>query len=536
MASDLLQIALEHHRAGRFRQAHELYVRLLRTNPDHPEATLWSGVLAVQAGRADAAIPILEKATRLTPDDPAAWHNLGQAALAAGRTTEAIAALERAVKLAPDRAETLIAWGIAHLSAPAVDGTGRAAHAQAAVFAFRQALAAGQDSAEVHHHLGVALLAAGDAGAAIGALVASLERKANDAGTFYHLAMAHRARDDSANVRKALLKAVEVDPEFARGWHALGTLDYQAGNLEIAASLFRRAIGADPSWPAPHRDLGRVLDELRRPTEARLAYGQAVQAARGQTRERPATPTLDQALDAAERRYTDPKTMELHHALSAHLDVLAPAKVPDQLLTNLYDKYAANFDEHLRNKLGYAVPELIAEAVAATRPGRLLDTLDLGCGTGLCGALLRPMAATLAGVDLSPAMIEKARERGVYDVLETGDLVAMMRAAPREAFDLLTAADVLIYTGDLSPVFDAAAGALRPGGMFAFTVEADQTGVAGDRYHLQRKTLRYTHAETYVRRLAQIHGFSIETFETIVSRTENEKPVESYLVLLRKAE
>ncbi|HYE18328.1 MAG TPA: tetratricopeptide repeat protein, partial [Tepidisphaeraceae bacterium] len=183
MASDLLQIALEHHRAGRFRQAHELYSRLLRDNPDHPEATLWSGVLAVQAGRPDAAIPILEKATRLTPDDPAAWHNLGQAALAAGRPADAIAALERAVKLAPDRAETLMAWGIAHLSAPPADGTGRGAHAQAAMFAFRQAIAAGLDSAEVHHHLGVALLATGDAGAAIEALVASLERRADDAGT-----------------------------------------------------------------------------------------------------------------------------------------------------------------------------------------------------------------------------------------------------------------------------------------------------------------------------------------------------------------
>src|SRR5205085_2422275 len=118
-------------------------------------------------------------------------------------------------------------------------------------------------------------------------------------------------------------------------------------------------------------------------------------------------------------------------------------------------------------------------------------------------------AATLAGVDLSPAMIEQARARGVYDILRTGDLVALLRAAGPESFDLLTAADVLIYTGDLSPVFEAAARALRPAGLFAFTVEADTTGLAAGRYHLQRATLRYTHAEPYLHHLAAIHGFTV---------------------------
>jgi len=503
---------------------------VLAQSPEHAEATLWLGVLMVQSGRADLAMPVLRRATELAPNDAAAWHNLGQAALAANQHAEALTAFERAVNLAPGRAETLVAWGVAHLSMPGGDAARKKANAEAAVFAFRQAQLAGLETAELLHHLGVAQYAAGDLRGAAESLRSSLERKPDDAGALFHLAMAQGAMDDLAGARKALLKCVEIDPTLARGWHALAMLDYQAGNLEIAASLFRRAIKADPISAASHRALGRVLEELKRPTEAMLAFGQAVQATRGQLRARPATPTLDQALDAAEKKLTDPRTLELHHALSGTADVFAPARVPEHLVTNLFDKYAPTFDHQLRGNLAYRIPELVVEAVAATRPQGLLDVLDLGCGTGLCGPLLRPMAATLAGVDLSAGMIEKARERGVYDILETGELVAMLRQTPPESFDLLTAADVLIYIGDLSPAMEAAYRALRPGGMLVFSVEAGEA----ERFHLQRKTLRYTHSAAYLRHVATIHGFAVESLEKVVARMENAQGVESYLVVLRK--
>jgi predicted TPR repeat methyltransferase len=176
------------------------------------------------------------------------------------------------------------------------------------------------------------------------------------------------------------------------------------------------------------------------------------------------------------------------------------------------------------------VPELIASAVAAARPTAPLDVLDLGCGTGLCGPVLRPMARTLAGVDLSAAMVEKARARGVYDRLDVGDLVAFMRASGR-CYDLLVAADVFIYLGDLSPAFEAAAGCLRPGGggMLAFSAEAG----TGERYAMGPKTRRFTHAEPYLRRLAAMYGFEEQSFEPITVRIEAGRPVAGYLVVLR---
>ena len=212
------------------------------------------------------------------------------------------------------------------------------------------------------------------------------------------------------------------------------------------------------------------------------------------------------------------------------MNLPAPAQVPSQSVADLFDRYAGTFDEHLRGKLGYRAPELIAAAVEANRTsGAGMDVLDLGCGTGLCGPLLRPMAKTLVGVDLSPGMIDKARERGVYDRLEVGDLIETLRRSPR-AYDLLVAADVFVYLGDLAPTFEAAAAALRPGGLLVFTVEA---ATKGDRYQLQQASRRYAHSQGYLRRLAGMYGFETCSLTGIEARVDAGRPVSGYLAVLR---
>ncbi|MFX8227089.1 methyltransferase domain-containing protein, partial [Acinetobacter baumannii] len=88
-------------------------------------------------------------------------------------------------------------------------------------------------------------------------------------------------------------------------------------------------------------------------------------------------------------------------------------------------------------------PDLLRAAVDRVMPGATgLRILDLGCGTGLAGVTFMALAAHLAGVDLSPRMVEKARQRGLYDELGVGDVVEAMRRTPG-GWDLLVAADVL---------------------------------------------------------------------------------------------
>ena len=134
----------------------------------------------------------------------------------------------------------------------------------------------------------------------------------------------------------------------------------------------------------------------------------------------------------------------------------------------------------------------------------------------------------VTGVDLSPAMVEKARERGAYDRLEAKDILDALRGSPQR-WDLLVAADVLMYLGDLAPVFEAAVAALRPGGRFAFTVEAGE----GDRYQLGKQTHRFAHSKPYVDHLSRIFGFETETLEEITVRKEAGQPVRGLLAMLR---
>jgi len=191
----------------------------------------------------------------------------------------------------------------------------------------------------------------------------------------------------------------------------------------------------------------------------------------------------------------------------------------------LFDQYADRFDTALREKLAYRGPELLLEAVRAAcatqgRDVRFVAALDLGCGTGLAGVLFAPLVERLDGVDLSPAMLEKARALGLYAALEAGEMGAALGAMPAGGLDLVLAADALCYVGDLAPIFRAARAALAPGGLFAFTLETHE----GESVML-RETLRYAHGEDYVRTLAAEAGLTVVLLERASTRSEKGVPV-----------
>lgn len=496
---------------------------MLVLDPDNADALHWLGVLTFQAHRADQAIPLLEKAAGLRPGDASFMHNVAQAYMACGRINDAVDAFERAIELDTCRGEAHFGLGLALLARKA-DGD-----AAEAVAALRRAHEAGLDSAELHYHFGQALLAIGQPEEAVPAFRAALKKNPADPAGYYQLAMAFRLLKEPREVRKCLLRATEIEPFFAPAWYALGMLDLESGRASIAKGLFRRAIQANPDYAPAYRGLGRALQLTGNQQDAMAAFAKALRL----SQRRPAPPeppaSLADSLDELEQRMTDPRMTELQYALATQYGIAAPAYIPPNIVANLFNRYAEVFDRHLQGKLQYHLPEVIAERIAAQKLDRPLDILDMGCGTGLCGPLLRPIAATLTGIDLSPAMIDKARERGVYDRLEVMDLVQAMRNHP-DSYDLLVAADVLIYIGDLAPAFEAAAHAVRPGGLFIFSSEA---GPVGTRYELAPATRRFTHSREYLHHLARIHGFVEMSFEDIIPRIEHEQPVAGYLVVLR---
>jgi predicted TPR repeat methyltransferase len=182
-----------------------------------------------------------------------------------------------------------------------------------------------------------------------------------------------------------------------------------------------------------------------------------------------------------------------------------------EYVVEYFDAFAEGFDAQLVEALGYDIPEKLCAAVRdLTTTGKLYETLDAGCGTGLCGPLLRPLSNKLTGVDLSPKMLELARRRAVYDAVACEDLTAFLARSAGQ-FDLIVAADVLIYFGDLAPIFSGAAVALKPGGIFAFSTESG----SGAGYRLQPSG-RFVHPVDYVRARAAENFEELAFIETTI--------------------
>jgi predicted TPR repeat methyltransferase len=194
----------------------------------------------------------------------------------------------------------------------------------------------------------------------------------------------------------------------------------------------------------------------------------------------------------------------------------------------VFDSFASSFDAKLA-KLGYRAPELVVGALGAMVGGneRWGTVADLGCGTGLVGALVRQRADRLVGVDLSRAMLEQARRRDVYDELAHSDLVSFLRGHGG-SFDVVIAADVLCYFGVLDEVIAATREALRPGGVIVFTVESMPVG--SDDWCLAM-TGRYAHSPGYLARA--LTRFDEVTIDPCEVRLEAGLPVAGLLVSAR---
>ena len=286
----------------------------------------------------------------------------------------------------------------------------------------------------------------------------------------YHLARACAADGDFVAAADLFAQALELAPGFSSAWFALGEAREALGDRDGARAAFARAQAADP-------------DDR---------HGAALHLAR---------------LGGA-----DPATAALHG-----------------YVRTLFDQYAPRFDRALAD-LSYSAPTVLRDAVMA-RGKRFGTMLDLGCGTGLAGAAFRPHVDWLAGVDLSPRMVDEARKKGLYDRLGVGDIAQHLaeQRVQGAAFHLVIAADVFAYMADLAEICRAVADVLAPDGLFGFTVETHD----GDGTVVGSK-MRYAHSADFVRAAVANAGLTLLELKAASSRTENRLPVPGLLVLARR--
>jgi predicted TPR repeat methyltransferase len=300
-----------------------------------------------------------------------------------------------------------------------------------------------------------------------------------------------------------LREALRQEPDNAEALGHLAAALAEAGQHESALEAVTRAVRLSPANGAAWSLRGTLARELGRREEAAAAYRQAL--AHG----------------------ADPQLTAYYLAGVAQEESATPAAPPRHYVEQLFDAYAQDFDDHLAGRLQYRAPQILVDGLDVPR---FRAALDLGCGTGLCGPLLRPRAGRLEGVDLSAAMVERARGLGCYDEVTQADIAEFLEGTPHR-YDLLVAADVFIYVGALERVFAGAARVLEPGGAFCFSLEA-----ADERQSFAlRMSLRYAHSERYIRMLAAQCGFDVQATARHALRIDQGSPVAGLFAWLRKA-
>ena len=338
-------------------------------------------------------------------------------------------------------------------------------------------------------------------------------------------------------------RTVELAPQHVGALNNLGTVLRALGRFNEAESIFRDTLKDHADFFPLHYNLGNLLYQKGAEEEAVDHYFKAVVLDPDQSRSKI---RLGLALiklgrrDEAEQVYRDwlekePDNPEARHMLAACSGEAVPGRAPDAYVKTLFNRFADSFEEQL-NILEYKAPEFVASAVAAHcgQPEHRLAILDAGCGTGLCGPLLKPFASRLDGVDLSPGMLKKAGVSGLYDHLAESDLTEYIHRH-HGVYDVIVAADVFCYFGDLEDVFAAAADAVRAGGRFVFSVERmDGDSAAKNADYQIIPQGRYTHSEAYLRRIADQNGWESESIRHEILRKEMGRPVEGLVVTLGK--
>lgn len=489
---DVVSGLLELQAQGRFEDLLEAATGAASRHPDLPVVHNLIGAAHAELGHYDAAIAAIRRAIEIDPENAFAHHNLGSVFMRTDRPQEAISCFLHAAELQPDRADLLRGLGAACFAAGQIPQ---------AVASAREAVRLAPSEASHARALAEYLIADGADAEAIGLLEQVAQSQPDDQDVRVVLGESYAREGSLEKALRSFRVAADLRPDDADLFVRVGQFWGRHNAPEKELEALERAVAIAPDFLPAQLARAHALLDGGRHDEAVAAYELCLSL--------------------------QPGNAEARHLLAAARGQ-SPPTPPHGYVVDLFDGYAATFDFSLSKELDYRAPRQVANVLSLHVPasGQFESVLDLGCGTGLFGVEIRPLAARLCGVDLSPKMIAAARRKGVYDRLAIGDIVDWIRREPH-AHDAYAAVDVLIYVGALEGVFDAFASSARPGALFAFSVEHIETGT-----YTLRESGRYAHSRQYVEQLCTETRLTLRSVETGPLRKEREAPIEGGIYLV----
>ena len=334
-----------------------------------------------------------------------------------------------------------------------------------------------------------------------------------DANAHNDIGLLYMDQHKMGKARYYLEKAIKINPKHPEVLNNLGKLEQETDHVREAIDFFTKAINAKQNYAIAHLNIGTLYAKLKEKEKAKFHLKEALKL-EPDNEEIMQAKFILQMLES-EKEFVDPdKFEEVKDSFHKHTETL-------------FNDYANTFEKHLEKNLKYRIPTVIREKVHELHEGETtLRILDLGCGTGLIGKALEPYVSDeegkIYGTDLSAKMIIEAEKKKIYSKLWTEDCQLTLERFENDPLDVITAADVFVYIGNLESIFAKAKEALVFGGSFIFSTETCEECNA---YQINTKTMRVRHSKEYILRLANEHGFDILSSESTWGREESDKKV-----------
>lgn len=519
------------------------------------------GLKKVQEGDIPAAIVFFQKALCCSPEDPVIYNNLGTAYQQLKQDKAAIKAFEQALRLDGDYAEALNNLALLYQ---------KQGFFQKALEHYSRALKTAPDFTQVHFNLGLLLLRLQKLKPALTQFknVLALD-ESNTQAAFYAGVIALES-DCLKEAETYFQSVITAEPYHSYALNNLGVIALKKQDSQTAISWFTQALAVDIKNTEARNNLAAtfihhdrfenalthyavLIEEDPDNTEYRYNAGVAEMMLghldkamhhlnvllKNSPRHFAALTNLaaiynrkgdkDKAADLLQQAMLiKPQDKAGRHMLSALNEEGKQAETCEEYALNLFNNYALYYDKHIKEVLHYSLPSEIRKLLERYPIKQLSFSLDLGCGTGIIGEVIRPFTKVLTGVDLAPKMLKEARKKGLYDVLVENDLLTFFKQDERR-YDCILAADVFPYYGALDDIFEQVASHLLDTGIFIFTTEISETSA----WALQ-STARFSHHLDYLKELASKNHLSMIHEEKIIGRKQDKKGLFLYLIMVSR--
>jgi len=522
---NLEQEGLNYAASGAMDKAIACFTEALMKTPNNPQLhnSLANAYKTQQA--LNHACFHYHEAIRLDEHYPHAHHNLANLYSMQGNTNEALLHYQLALKAAPDFALAHYHFGLfhlkhmntqaakihfertaelepAHLNAHFYLGilALENAHHDEAETRFIRVLQDNPEHVDALINLGVVALKRHRGQIAIDYFTRALALDDNNADALNNLAATfmHHDRFENALTHYAVL--LKQSPENTEYHYNSGVAEMSLGQLHKASEHFNAILKQDPRHFNALTNLAAIATRLKQRTQAIYLLSRA----------------------------HDIKPNDASCAFMLHALKNEPCDTCPDYAKNLFDNYAIHYEKHLQETLNYTLPQHISRLIYQDiQPETLIEhTLDLGCGTGLTGKVLREFTTHLTGVDISAKMLRLAEEKHEYDRLIEQEIVAFLMQDETK-YDLIVAADVLPYFGSLDNLFKAVRARIKPQAYWILSAEISPN----PDWQLQ-ETSRFCHHPSYIHALAHKNQFNVLQQQQHIARQQEslDLPVMLYLL------